>query len=81
MATVRQCIRCGHGVPNATCPVCGWDWCIGAYCRPTGTLPEDVRRILTDIALYAHQNPTSAERRRLGAWLGIPPHLTPRAGT
>ena len=45
------------------------------------TMPEDVRAILTNLAQHAHENPTSAERRRIGDWLGLPRHLLPKSGT
>ena len=49
--------------------------------RPTVDMPDDVRRILTRIAMHAHENPTSAERRTIGEWLGIARHMLPRTGT
>jgi len=49
--------------------------------RPLVDLPDEIRGILTTIAMCAHENPTSAQRRRLGEWLGIPRHLLPKTGT
>lgn len=49
--------------------------------RNLAALPEDLREMLTSIAMHANENPTSADRRRLGGWLGIPSHLLPRTGT
>ncbi len=54
---------------------------LGRFVLAPPGIPEDVAAILTQIARYAHENPTSAERRRIGAWLGIAPHMLPRTGT
>ena len=43
-------------------------------------VPEDIHETLTRLATSPCENPTSAERARIGEWLGIPPHLLPWRG-
>lgn len=62
---------CDHDEPAYPAGECRNTQCPSNQLR---AIPADVRRILTAICTCAADNPNTAERRRIGTWLGIPRH-------